>query len=122
MYDCNKCPGYCCSYPVITVTKRDVKRLAKHFDLTPEKAEKKFTKADHGYKRIMKRKKDEIYGRICKYFDTEKRNCSIYEARPETCREFPGEGHCGYYDFLQFERETQEDPEHVALTNSGEFR
>ena len=122
MYDCNKCPGYCCSYPVITVSKKDVKRLAKHFDMTTEEAEKKFTRSDHGYKRIMKRKKDHVYGRICRFFDTEARNCTIYKARPETCREFPGEGNCGYYDFLQFERETQDDPEHVALTNSGEFR
>lgn len=122
MYDCNKCPGYCCSYPVITVTKRDLKRLAKRFDVTPEEAESRFTHSEHGHKRILKRKKDEIYGRICRFFDTDARNCSIYEHRPETCRTFPGEGRCGYYDFLTFERETQNDPDHVALTNSGDFK
>ena len=31
MYNCSKCPGYCCSYPLIALTKRDVERLAKHF-------------------------------------------------------------------------------------------
>ena len=32
-YDCSKCPGYCCSYDRITVSKRDVARLAKHFHI-----------------------------------------------------------------------------------------
>ena len=27
-YNCSKCPGYCCSYPVIPLTKKDVQRLA----------------------------------------------------------------------------------------------
>ena len=29
MCDCKKCPGYCCSYPLIALDKRDVERLAK---------------------------------------------------------------------------------------------
>lgn len=122
MYDCSKCPGYCCSYPVITVSKRDLARFAKHFGIAAEDAERRFTKSDHGYKRILKRKADPIYGRICQFFDQTNRNCSIYKARPKTCRDFPGEGRCGYYDFLSFERETQNDPDHIALTNSGEWR
>ncbi len=32
-YDCLKCPGYCCSYPVIEVRDRDAVRIAKHFDM-----------------------------------------------------------------------------------------
>lgn len=121
-YDCGQCPGYCCSYPVIQVTKADVKRLAKHFGISEGEAEKRFTKDDHGHKQILRRKSDEIYGRICKLFDTAQRNCSVYAARPGICRQFPGEGRCGYYDFLSFERETQEDPEHIALTDSGAWR
>ena len=49
------------------------------------------------------------------FFDTDERRCTIYEARPSTCRTYPG-GRCGYYDFLTFERNTQDDPEHVAGT------
>ena len=37
-YDCAKCPGYCCSYPLIALNKRDVERLAKHFRLSFKKA------------------------------------------------------------------------------------
>lgn len=115
-YDCSKCPGYCCSYPVIQCTKRDVERLAAHFGVSFEVAERKFTRAAHGHKRILRRKNDEHFGRICRFFDQEKRNCGIYKARPAICRSFPGENRCGYYDFLKFERHHQEDPAYVAVT------
>jgi uncharacterized protein len=118
-YNCAKCPGYCCSYPVITVTKYDLERLAKHFGLAPAEAEKRFTKSAHGYKRIMRRKADEHYGKVCRFFDTDERRCTIYTARPSVCRAFPGSGRCGYYDFLSFERRAQNDPEFVAATDHG---
>ncbi len=121
-YDCLKCPGYCCSYPVIVLQKRDVQRLAKHHGLTFAEAEEKFTRADHGYKRVMKRKDDEHYGRICQFFDTEARRCTVYAARPAICRAFPNETRCGYYDFLQFERRHQEDENHVATTDSSAWK
>lgn len=116
-YNCLNCPGYCCSYPVITVTKYDVGRLAKHFGISWEEAEKRFTKSQHGYKRILRKKKDEHFGTICRFFDQENRRCGVYEARPYVCRAFPGGARCGYYDFLMFERRAQDDPEFVALTD-----
>ncbi len=115
-YDCLKCPGYCCSYPVIEVKDRDAARIAKHFGLTLKAAEKKYFKATHGYKRIMRRKADKHFGKICQFFDTDARRCTIYLARPSTCREFPGDDNCGYYDFLKFERETQEDENFISST------
>ena len=121
-YDCLNCPGYCCSYPVIALKKKDIARLAEHFDMSLEKAEAKFTRDDHGHKRIMKRKKDEHFGRICQFFDTEARRCTVYEARPEICRVFPAEKKCGYYDFLEFERRHQEDDTHVATTDSSPWK
>jgi Fe-S-cluster containining protein len=48
--------------------------------------------------------------------DQEKRRCTVYEARPAVCRAYPDTARCGYYDFLQFEREQQGDPEFIALT------
>ena len=65
MYNCKKCPGYCCSYPLIALDKRDVERLAKHFDLTFEQAKAKFTVERHGRKYSMRRKADQHFGRIC---------------------------------------------------------
>ena len=73
--------------------------------------------AKHGRKRIMRRKKDEHFGKICKFFDTDKRRCTIYEGRPAICREYPGKTNCGYYDFLKFERTAQNDPDWVSTTN-----
>ena len=116
-FNCAKCPGYCCSYPVISVSKRDLERLAKFFGLAPEVAEKRFTKSAHGHKRIMRRKADDHFGMICRFFDTERRRCTVYEARPHVCRDFPGGARCGYYDFLAFERRAQNDRAFVASTD-----
>lgn len=117
LYNCKKCPGYCCSYPLIALTKRDLERLARHFGIGFKKAKTKFTVARYGHKYSMRRKKDEHFGRVCRFFNTEKRRCTIYEARPATCRSYPGDGRCGYYDFLSFERKTQNDPEFIASTH-----
>jgi Fe-S-cluster containining protein len=114
-YNCAKCPGYCCSYPLIPLNKRDVQRLADHFGLSFEDARVKFTKVDGEEPYAMRRKADHHFGKICRFFDTEKRCCTIYTARPTICREYPGGG-CGYYSFLMSERSAQQDPDHVAST------
>ena len=115
MYDCSNCPGYCCSYQIIELSEHDVKRLAKHFGLSFAAARKKFTVSNSGKKYVMRRKADEYFGRVCRFFDTEERRCTVYKARPYNCRSYPG-GRCGYYDFLMSERWIQEDPELVAET------
>jgi Fe-S-cluster containining protein len=119
-YDCSKCPGYCCSYHIIPVTEKDLKRLADHFDLSIEAAKKKFVtkgrpedKKDGPYK--IRRKADEHFGKICRFFDQEKRCCGVYHARMTICRTYPS-GRCGYYEFLKIERATQDDKELVAGT------
>ena len=118
-YDCSKCPGYCCSYPRIEVKDRDVERLAKHFELSFEQAERKFTRwysSDEGKERILRHQKDEVYGTICRFFDTDARRCTVYAARPTVCRQYPNGSKCGYYDFIRFERKHQDDPDFVPLT------
>lgn len=121
-YDCLKCPGYCCSYPIIEITEKDLARLARHFDVSEAEARKRFTKRAHGLEIVLRRKQDRHFGRICAFFDTQARRCTIYTARPSVCRSFPGENRCGYYDFLKFERRHQKDKDYVAVTDSGEFR
>jgi Fe-S-cluster containining protein len=115
MYNCSKCPGYCCSYEIIGLTKRDVERLADHFGVSFTKAKEKYTVQRDDEKFTMRRKADEHFGKICQFFDTEERHCTIYKARPAVCRSYPG-GRCGYYDFLSAERRHQEDPERIAST------
>ena len=116
-YDCSKCPGYCCSYPLIEVGKRDIRRLAKHFGISYPQAESRYTRFDKSEKvRSLRQQQDEHFGRICKLFDTKKRQCTVYESRPGVCRDYPEGKRCGYYEFLQFEREHQDDPTFVATT------
>ncbi len=116
-YSCLKCPGYCCSYPEIEITKRDIARLARHFDLEYAQAETRFTKADTARNiRMLRHRKDTVFASTCMLFDQEKRRCTVYEARPGVCRAYPDSTRCGYYDFLSFEREQQGDPDFVALT------
>jgi uncharacterized protein len=115
-YDCARCPGYCCSYDRIVVTDRDIARLARHFELSPEDASSKFTRLyrdDDGVERILKHRSDEIYGSVCRFFDREQRRCGVYEARPTVCRQYPNGSKCGYYTFLKFERQHQGDEEFI---------
>jgi Fe-S-cluster containining protein len=118
-YDCSKCPGYCCSYPLIEVSRADVARLAKHHGLDYETAEERFTFYDKGEKiRSLRKHKDEHFGTVCRFLDPKLRRCTVYEARPEACRDYPYSKSCGYYQFLKFERTLQDDKKFVATTNS----
>ena len=110
-FDCSKCPAYCCAiYERVQVTKRDVNRLAKHFGVTAEAAEKRYTKIDRSSgERVLRRKQDTIFDEACMFLDQEKRGCTIYHARPAVCREYPARSRCSYYDLLQFERNQQDD-------------
>jgi Fe-S-cluster containining protein len=114
-YSCVECPAYCCSYPEIEVTSRDVERLAKHFGLSYQAAEERFTKHD-GKVRMLRHRQDRIFTSVCTFLDQKKRRCTIYEARPGVCREYPDTPRCGYYEFLKFERAQQDDPKFIALT------
>jgi Fe-S-cluster containining protein len=116
-YSCLKCPGYCCSYPEIEVTPRDIQRLAKHFDLSYAKAEERLTKYDPKEKvRLLRHQNDEHFGTVCAMFDRKARRCTVYEARPAVCRAYPESPRCGYYEFLKFERAHQDDPDFIAVT------
>jgi Fe-S-cluster containining protein len=108
-YNCTSCPAYCCSiYERVQVNKRDIQRLASHFRVDFERATARFTTTWEG-ERILRRKADPIFGKACKFLDPGTRKCTIYDARPSTCREFPARARCAYYDLLTFERSQQGD-------------
>ena len=74
-----------------------LKRIGRpNFGLTYEQTARKYTRYDKGEKALaLRRQKDRHYGHICKMFDTKKRQCTVYEARPGVCRDYPaGEGDC----------------------------
>jgi uncharacterized protein len=115
-YSCLKCPAYCCTYAEIEVSRRDIARLAKHFQVDYQQAEARYTKLKPGADgtRLLRHRKDDLYDSTCMLLDQEKRRCTVYEARPSVCRAYPEAARCGYYDFLEFEREQQGDPAFVA--------
>jgi Fe-S-cluster containining protein len=114
LYDCSKCPAYCCSYDRIVVTKRDVNRLAKHFGVDYETALHRFTKQVDD-EQVLRHQKDRIFGTVCMFLDVKTRRCTVYEARPGVCRDYPDRPRCGYYEFLRWERSHQEDDDFVPL-------
>jgi hypothetical protein len=119
-FDCNNCPAYCCSYDHIEVTDRDLTRLAKHFELEEQVAERRFTKrVESGKLRVLRHTQDEHFGTACRFLSRESRQCTIYEARPTICRTYPGTGRCGFYDFLCSERRSQDDPDYVPSFTRG---
>ncbi len=117
-YSCDRCPAYCCTYPRIIVKPADIDRLARHFGLDREAARRRFTK--HGWEpgeRVLRHRRDAIFDTACRFLDRDSRECKIYEARPEICRDYPNRVRCGYYDFLAAERRSQEDPDYIATTD-----
>ena len=80
--------------------------MAAHYEIAFTDAEKRFTKTVDG-ERIMRRRKDDLLGESCKFLDKQSRGCTIYEARPEVCRDFPNARRCAYYDLWQFEQDQQ---------------
>lgn len=115
-YDCTKCPAYCCTYDWILVHKPDIQRLAKRFGLSYEQAEVKFTKYVPEYgQRVLRHRKDHIFKSACRFLDPTERRCTVYEHRPQTCRAFPEENACGYYNFLTWERQHQDDESFIPL-------
>jgi Fe-S-cluster containining protein len=112
LFNCSKCPAYCCSYDRVEVTRADIKRLARYFGLSPEAAEKRYTKVAFG-ETVLRHQKDHIFKKVCQFLDLQTRGCTVYEARPAVCREYPSSLRCGYYDFLAAERRRQLDPEFI---------
>ena len=125
LYDCLNCPSYCCTYPRIPITKRDVQRLARHFGISFEQAERRFTKRGATKReRVLRHQIDETFGSACRFLDLETRLCTVHQSRPDVCRRHPVERTCGYYTFLMAERRDQNDPEFVARAYNlpGEWR
>ncbi|MEP7076950.1 MAG: YkgJ family cysteine cluster protein [Acidobacteriota bacterium] len=114
-YDCSKCPGYCCSvYEIVEVDDKDIERLGRHFGIPSAEAAKKFTRL-RKEGRVLKRKADPLLGSSCRFLDLKTRRCSIYEARPDVCRDFPPVSRCTFYDLLEFQRRHCGDEEMLPV-------
>src|ERR1044071_5615164 len=65
LFDCAKCPAFCCSvYERVQTNRRDINRLAKFFGVPYETAEKRYTKVVEG-ERVLKRVPDKVLDEAC---------------------------------------------------------
>ncbi|MGD9949531.1 MAG: YkgJ family cysteine cluster protein [Desulfobulbus sp.] len=92
---CNYCPGYCC-YRLpgssLLLTGDDINRIARHFAITDGEVRQKYLEN----KNTFRTREDGSClflspGKICK-------RCSIHEARPRQCRDFPYDRPCPYLE------------------------
>jgi len=97
---CAQCKGNCCigESGYIWITTAEIKRLCMHLGLTVDEVQEKYlTKLR--YKYTINEKKLGPNNYACIFFDTDKRKCSVYEARPVQCRTFP------FWDYFKTHRE-----------------
>jgi uncharacterized protein len=93
--NCQKCTGACCTMPV-EVKASDLVRLQiitqDEIDQSIKKAAKKLKKEGYitsyreGSEFFMLTQKA---NQDCYFLDTKTRLCTVYEKRPDTCRDFP---------------------------------
>jgi uncharacterized protein len=81
--DCRACAN-CCKVAETDVTKRDVERLSKYLGIKPSAFIAEYTTAS-----AFEQKEPILRRRENGCIFLEGNDCSIYEARPDTCRDFP---------------------------------
>ena len=81
--DCTACAN-CCRYSIVTVSRADVEKIARHLGYSPEHVIAQYTEPDPDAPtmHILQSTKEG-----CVFLDGNL--CTIYEARPKACREFP---------------------------------
>jgi Fe-S-cluster containining protein len=78
--DCLKCAN-CCSGTGPLFLDKDIDRLAKHLRIRPSEFSENYLRIDED--------KDYVFKSVpCPFLGTDK-YCSVYESRPNACREFP---------------------------------
>jgi uncharacterized protein len=81
--DCRACAN-CCKVAETDVTKRDIERLSRYLGITPRQFILEYTteSAFDQKEPILRRRESG-----CIFLDGN--DCTIYDARPDTCRDFP---------------------------------
>jgi Fe-S-cluster containining protein len=81
--DCTACAN-CCRCSTVTVNHRDIETIARHLGYEPEHIVRQYTGADPG-SFTTRTLKSTPQG--CIFLDGNL--CTIYDARPQACRDFP---------------------------------
>jgi len=87
---CASCEGNCCigQSGYIWITPTEIDTLAKHLSISSKECFERYI-SKFGYKFSIKEKQLSKDNFACVFFDLDKKQCSIYEARPTQCRTFP---------------------------------
>ncbi len=87
---CSQCDGNCCigESGYIWINPTEIEVLALYLGITKEELIQKYL-FKVGYKYSIKEIKLDANNYICCFFDINKKQCSVYEARPSQCRTFP---------------------------------
>ncbi len=97
---CNTCGGRCCigESGNIWINPQEVLNLSKFLNLELDKVFDDFLEK-RGYKYSIKELRLSKDNFACVFFDLDKKQCSIYEARPSQCRTFP------FWDYFKTNKE-----------------
>ncbi len=87
---CDTCEGNCCigESGYIWISKNEREALAKHLNIELEDLLHNYLRRV-GYNYSINERKLSEDNYACIFFDLEKKQCSVYEARPKQCRTFP---------------------------------
>ncbi|RXJ88938.1 zinc/iron-chelating domain-containing protein [Arcobacter sp. CECT 8983] len=87
---CESCEGNCCigESGNIWISRQEIEYLKNHLNISIEELTSKYIEK-RGYRYSIKERKLAENNYACIFFDLEKRQCGIYEARPTQCRTFP---------------------------------
>jgi Fe-S-cluster containining protein len=90
---CNYCPAFCCyrlEGSVLLITAIDINRLARHLGLSDGEVRRRYIENRNTFK--VREDGSCVFlhnGRLSK-------RCSVHEARPLQCRDFPYDDPCPY--------------------------
>ncbi len=87
---CKSCEGNCCigESGNIWINKIEIENLSKYLNISLYEIQFKFLEK-RGYKYSIKEVQLSKNNYACIFFDLNKKQCSIYEARPMQCMTFP---------------------------------
>ena len=84
-FTCSQCGDCCTGAPgYVWVNKEEIQALAKLVDMDVETFEDQYVRKI-GIRKSLK----EFPNGDCVFFDTDQRNCTVYEARPRQCKTWP---------------------------------
>ncbi len=92
---CNYCPGYCCyrlEGASLLLDAEDINRLARHFGISDGEVRQRYLEG----KNTFKTRADGSC--ILLANDRFRQRCTVHQARPRQCREFPYRKPCPYLE------------------------